>query len=387
MNILQLSKVQSHPPTSGGEVRTWKTAEKLAEIGDLWLACRSTEPLALPHGIRHVRIETPLLAKPIREDLWYALFFLSPSHPLARLTSRRIAAEVTAATEGVAFDVVVSESPQTLGAARILADRHDARLVLNKQNAYYDFLDQYLAEYPSFVRTRAVANLRAYEQRGIDAAWATVFPAESDRRAFDVGPETRTLLVPNGCEYDAIRGRGDPDAVAETLGLDPDRLTCIFVGSYDYDPNEAAARTILDDIAPEFPEIQFLLVGRNPPEVPADVSNVLAPGYVDDLPGTLAFADVALCPLPRGSGTKLKMLDYLAAGLPIVTTTVGAQGLPIVDGENALIRDTVSGMHDAIRAIAASESLREALADNAAELGREYDWDRVMDAYDDLLGS
>lgn len=383
MNILQLAKDKTYPATSGGEIRTWKTAEKLAELGDLWLACGGTERLDLPHGITHVPLSTPLLQRRVREELWYALFLLSSNHPLARLTSRRVATAVASATEGVTFDVVVSESPQTIGAAKRIADRDGARLVLNKQNAYYDFLDQYLAAYPAVVRKRAVANLRRYEQRGIDAAWATAFTGESDRDAFDTA-DARTVIVPNGCDYDSIQGRGDPEAAAAAVGLDPDRFTCIFVGSYDYDPNAAAARTIIEDIAPAFPDVQFLLVGRNPPAVPAG-GNVTAPGYVDDLPGTLAAADVALCPLPRGSGTKLKMLDYLAAGLPIVTTTVGAQGLPITDGQNALVRDTVTGMHDAIRALRASDDLRRRLADSAAELGAAYDWAELLSAYETLL--
>ena len=385
MNILQLNKSHTYPATSGGEVRTWKTSEKLAELGDLWLACPDNAGVDIPHDITLVDLQTPLLRKLVREELWYSLFLLASNHPLIRLTSRRIAAAVTEQTPGVEFDVVVSESPQTIGPARLLARRHDAKLILNKHNAYYDWLSQFLDSFPSFVQTRAVANLRAYEERTIADSWATIFPAESDRQMYDIPASTQTLIVPNGCEYEQIRGRGDPEAAAAALGLDPDRFTCIFVGSYDYDPNEAAAETIIHDIAPEFPDVQFLLVGRDPPTIPADRSNVTAPGYVDDLPGTLALADVALCPLPRGSGTKLKMLDYLAAGLPIVTTSVGAQGIPVVDGESSLIRDTVGGMNDALRALLESDSLRARLAGNAAELGVEYDWNRIMTAYDTLL--
>lgn len=385
MNILQLNKSHTYPATSGGEVRTWKTSEKLAEIGDLWLACPDNEGVDIPHDITLVPLETPLLKKHAREHLWYSLFFLAPNHPIVRLTSRTIAAAVTEQTEGVEFDVVVSESPQTIGAALRLAKRHDARCILNKHNAYYDWLDQYLDTFPSFIRTRAVANLRTYEHRTIESAWATVFPAESDRQAYDLPPETRTLLIPNGCEYDSIRGRGDPEAAAESLGLDPEKFTAIFVGSYDYEPNEDAAKTIIHDIAPEFPDVQFLLVGRAPPKIPPERDNVTAPGYVDDLPGTLSLADIALCPLPRGSGTKLKMLDYLAAGLPIVTTTVGAQGLPVVDGDSALVRDTVSGMNDAVRALLESDSLRQRLAANAADLGEQFDWNRILTAFETLL--
>jgi glycosyltransferase involved in cell wall biosynthesis len=157
----------------------------------------------------------------------------------------------------------------------------------------------------------------------------------------------------------------------------------VFVGAFDYDPNEVAANVVADELAPALPDVEFLLVGRDPPDVGGE--NVRTPGFVEDLPGVLSLADVAVCPLTMGSGTKLKMLDYLAAGLPIVTTDVGTQGLPLEDGETALVRNSWDEFASAIETVVESEERQASLAANARRLGEEYAWESLMEGYEPVV--
>ncbi|MGQ5516807.1 glycosyltransferase family 4 protein [Halococcus saccharolyticus] len=280
---------------------------------------------------------------------------------------------------------MVSEAPELVDAARRLASIHDAQLVLNKHNCYYDFLDQYLRDkhLPLPVRERAVNNLYEHEQQGISDADVIVFQSEDDRDRFDIPSATPVRVIPNGTNYEELQQEGNPDQLARDLGIPDDQQVCLFVGSFDYEPNHAAARFVIEELSPVFPEMAFLLVGRNPPRSTAP--NVYAPGYVTDLIDALRLADIALCPLPRGSGTKLKMLDYFAAGLPVVTTSVGTQGLPIRDGEHALVRDEPTAMKGAIRELARDEGWRKRLAQGGHSLGEQFAWSRLLRGYDELL--
>ncbi|WP_117592595.1 glycosyltransferase family 4 protein [Haloprofundus halophilus] len=383
LDILQLHRGPVYPPSNGEEVRIWETTKALADTGRVWLAYPDADGAEFPPGVYALDLDNPFLDyKATRIYLWNALLGLGSDTPIERLQTRLTVRTVR--RRPVDFDVVCSESPQVLGAARLLADHYDAALLLNKHNAMFDLLDQQLRSrsIPGPIRRRAVDNLRAHEQAGIDDADAVVFQSAADREAFDVPDGVRCEVVTNGTNYDDIAAGGDPEAVRRRLGVGDDRTVCLFVGACDYEPNEEAARRIVDEYAPALSDVEFVIVGRDPPKTTRE--NVYTPGFVDDLPGALAMADIALCPLTMGSGTKLKMMDYLAAGLPIVTTPVGAQGIDIVDGETALVRD-VSEFEAAIRELSSSPELAARLSANARALGRQYSWDELLSAYDDLV--
>ncbi|KTG11013.1 hypothetical protein AUR64_07550 [Haloprofundus marisrubri] len=383
LDILQLHRGPVYPPSNGEEVRIWETTKALADTGRVWLAYPDADGTEYPPGVYALDLQNPFLDyKTTRIYLWNALLGLDSDTPIERLQTQRTVRTVK--RYPVEFDVVCSESPQVLGAARELADHYGAALLLNKHNAMFDLLDQQLRSrnVPAPIRRRAVANLHAYEQAGIDDADAVVFQSADDRTQFEIPDGVRCEVITNGTNYEDIAAGGDPDAVRRQLGLREDRTVCLFVGACDYEPNEVAARRIVDEFAPALPDVEFVIVGRDPPKTARE--NVHTPGFVDDLPGALSMADVALCPLTMGSGTKLKMMDYLAAGLPIVTTPVGAQGIDIVDGETALVRD-VGQFEEAIRELDASPELAARLGENAQELGRQYSWHELLSAYDELV--
>ena len=372
-----------YPPKNGAEVRLWKTAQKLSTLGDLWVAAPPGDE-RLDGDMEPIDVTSPLFNyQPVWDELWTGLFAVSPRHPLRRPLANAMVDPV--AETGVSFDVVACEFPQVTDAATRLARSHDAKLLLNKHNADYEILDGYLRErsVPAIVRRRLVRHFRAFEANAIDAADVTVFQSEEDRKRFDVGSATDAFVIPNGCDYQRINRGGDPEAAARECGIPGEGFTCVFLGSYDYAPNRGAARLIIDDVAPAMPDVDFLLLGRNPPSVSAD--NVYAPGYVDDLAGALRLADAALCPLTTGSGTKLKMLDYFAAELPVVSTTVGTQGLAVESGQEVLVCDDVDGFVSEIDRLRASPELRRRLGESGRQIAADHSWESLMADYDAVV--
>ncbi|MFD1597919.1 glycosyltransferase family 4 protein [Halobellus rarus] len=383
MNLLQLSRVAPHPPQNGAEVRVWKTSEKLSEQGDLWLATPpGDEPI--PGDITQISLDSMLFERrPLWNELWTASFVVSKRHPLRTLLTRAAVSAVD--DHDVAFDVVVCEFPQLTDAAIRLANEHDAWLLLNKHNADYRILDGFLRErsVPKPIRRRAVENFLSLERRGIAHADAVVFQSQDDADRFEDAPAESTFVVPNGCDFESIRAGGDSEALRRAWDIDPEAFVCVFLGSYDYSPNRRAAEAITDEIAPALPDVEFVLIGRNPPTT--DGENVHAPGYVDDLAGALEMADVALCPLFSGSGTKLKLLDYFAAGLPVVTTPVGVEGLPVEDGKDALVSETVEGIIADVDRLRASDDLRAELSEAGRDIAADHSWESLMAEYDEIL--
>lgn len=382
LDVLHLHRESVYPPSDGGEVRAWKTAERLTNAGTVWFAQPGANNYVYDNGVRTIDLGNPYLrTKLTRIYLWNGLLAVD-----ARGWFDKHQADKTVQTlvqHPESFDLVVCESPQMIRASQELADHFDAKLLVNFHNAMFELLDQQLRSrsIPGFLRKRAVEELRQLEQSAIYAADAVVFQSDDDIAAYDCPADTIVEVIPNGCDYDDIAEGGDPEQVSEKLSIG-DNTTCVFVGAYDYEPNRVAAHVICDDIAPELPGIDFVLAGRNPPT--STPTNVETPGFVDDLPGLLAAADIALCPLTMGSGTKLKMMDYLAAGLPIVTTETGTQGIGIDDGVHALVREP-SAFCNAIRDLEQSPTRRQQLGENAQQLGRQYAWDNLLEGYDDIL--
>ena len=150
-------------------------------------------------------------------------------------------------------------------------------------------------------------------------------------RVFDL-PPGKFRVVPNGAFTDRLKGSESGDRLAQrsALGLPADQPVAVFMGSM-YGPNADAARYIADVLAPACPDIFFLLVG-GVGEVLADRPmrrNLLATGVVDDArrDALLLAADVALNPMHAGSGTNIKMFDYMSAALPVLSTEIGARGI------------------------------------------------------------
>lgn len=169
---------------------------------------------------------------------------------------------------------------------------------------------------------------------------------------FGVDPGA-TVLVPNGCDCSAIPFT-PLDARAErqrTLGIEG--TTALFVGSW-HEPNLVAARAVLEAAA-ALPAVRFLLVGSAGrafahEQLPANV-DITGPVHEAFLREVLGLADVALNPMRSGSGTNLKMLQYAAAGVPLISSATGARGLGFEPGEHYLECDP-DELADAIEAIA-----------------------------------
>jgi glycosyltransferase involved in cell wall biosynthesis len=256
-------------------------------------------------------------------------------------------------------------------------------LLTNKHNAMFPIVRDHVNKFPHYLQERLVRNLQKFEQKSINLSDYVVFQSREDIKKFDIPQKTKSYVIPNGTDYKTIEAGGDPEQFRRELNIDKDSIVVIFVGSYDYSPNYEAAIQIRDHFAPQFSDIQFILAGRNPPKT--NQHNIHTPGFVEDLPGLLNLADIALVPLKTGAGTKLKMLDFLAAGLPIVTTSVGIQGIDVVDGESVIVEDDIRGMINSIDYLASSPKTRERFSREAKIVGKRYSWEKLLSKYENII--
>jgi glycosyltransferase involved in cell wall biosynthesis len=179
-------------------------------------------------------------------------------------------------------------------------------------------------------------------------------------------------IIPNGVDVTHYQ----PDFASEV----PAHL--IYIGSMDWYPNEDAVAFFADEVLPRIqetvPDVAFSIVGGNPSarvQKLAERERVVVTGRVPEIKPYFAEATVFVVPLRIGSGTRLKILEALAMGKAIVSTTVGAEGLDLRDGEEILIADEPTAFADAVIRLLTDSELRRRVGENGrARVERDYDW-------------
>lgn len=164
----------------------------------------------------------------------------------------------------------------------------------------------------------------------------------------------------------------------------------VFSANFGYHPNISAVRFFREAIWPRlaarWPGLRWRLVGKNRECVARFTSGdprIEATGPVEDAVAEIARARVAVAPLLAGSGTRLKILEAWAAGVPVVSTVLGAEGLPVRDGEHLLLADDPSQFCEAVTALLASAPLRRRLGDAGRRLfEREFTWEAAWSRLD-----
>ena len=184
--------------------------------------------------------------------------------------------------------------------------------------------------------------------------------------------ENAIEIIPNGVDITHYR----PDFTTEV----PAHL--IYIGSMDWYPNEDAVAFFADEVLPRIqekvPNVAFSIVGGNPSarvQKLAERDGVIVTGRVPEIKPYFAEATVFVVPLRIGSGTRLKILEALAMGKAIVSTTVGAEGLDLKDGAEIFIADEPTAFADAVTRLLTDAQLRRRIGENGrSRVEQDYDW-------------
>jgi len=198
----------------------------------------------------------------------------------------------------------------------------------------------------------------------------------------------------SGCDNAVVIANGAevPDGVrTDRRDLAGDHPTMLFVGALAYEPNGEAVdwfvREVLPLVRERRPDAVVRIVGRGVERVQwvADVPGVELVGPVESIRPELDRADVSIVPIRMGGGTRLKVLEAMAHHIPMVTTTVGCEGIDLVDGVHAIFADDARSFADGCLRLLSDKELRQKYADDAADLFRaRYTWDSIDRSLADL---
>jgi glycosyltransferase involved in cell wall biosynthesis len=166
-----------------------------------------------------------------------------------------------------------------------------------------------------------------------------------------------------------------------------------FLGSMDWMPNVECVQHFTRDILPRIrqrhPDCRFRIIGRDPSpavrRLAAETPGIEITGTVEDVRPHLDSATLLVVPLRSGGGTRIKIFEAMAQGLPVVSTAIGAEGLPVEDGRDILIADTPDDFADAVIRLLESPALARELAEKArAKLVADHSWTSVAARFIEL---
>ena len=196
------------------------------------------------------------------------------------------------------------------------------------------------------------------------------------------GNKAKVEVVPNGVDTEYFS-----DMIASSLPLGTPRNdesnSLVFTGSMDWLPNSEAvlyfAREILPLIWEKNPKIKFYVVGRDPSKEVQALgkvdSRIVVTGLVPDVRPYMALAKVFVVPIRVGGGTRLKILEAMSMGIPVVSTTVGAEGIAYTNGKDIILSDLPDEFSKSVLMLLNNTEKRNLLADAARKLVCEkYDW-------------
>lgn len=197
----------------------------------------------------------------------------------------------------------------------------------------------------------------------------------------DIAPETTVAVYPNALPFIVPAPRSD-------------RLEIIFSGNLEYAPNIQAVkffhRAVWPALQSRWPGLKWKILSRNAGafrHLPAHDPQIEITGFVKDAVAVIAQSQVAVVPLFAGSGTRIKILEAWAAGTPVVSTTIGAEGLEFHEREHLVIADDSDSFTAAVSELLALPVNRERIGAAGRRLYEErYTWESAWQALDTVLG-
>ncbi|MDB5058218.1 MAG: glycosyl transferase group 1 [Chloroflexi bacterium] len=347
-------------------------------IGPLQAICRHVELVpTVAHSTWHRR-HRQLMAMLSKHSLLYWTHYA----PDARRCMERMLADnkydvVILEHAFMGYYRVLSQVPVVLdqhnveSTLMLSASRHERTLIRRLYNAleYRKFLpeEQQICRSTNLILTTSLPDRRLIER------WGDTAPVK---------------VIPNGVDSTHFAPASFAHRAVNEFGV-------VFTGTMHYAPNAEAMLFFCKDIWPrilaQVPSATLRIVGGNPP--PAirrlgQVPGVEVVGYVEDLRPYIAEAAISIAPLHMGSGTRLKILEAMAMGRAVVSTTVGCEGLEVEDGKHLLVADEPSAFADQVVALLRNPTRRADIGLEARRLIEDrYDWSAIGMDLDHALRS
>ncbi|MGN6813789.1 MAG: glycosyltransferase family 4 protein [Thermomicrobiales bacterium] len=386
MRVLMLTQVAPNPPDAGPKVKTHYVLRTLAREHEVELLTFARDEAEAEHARRLApwcaRVTIVPLRRRRQREPYYLARGWATGTPFLVARDARVAFTQALASRLASGEIAAVHADQlTMAQYLPLARAAGAWTVFDAHNAVWDLVRDLARRQPTPVHRLAAELewrlLRRFEGAACRSSTLTLTVAPRDRALLTeaAGQPIHAATIPIGVEAEEVT----------PVATDPAATSLLSVATMHYPPNAEALRWFRDTVWPRVraahPAARVDVVGPRPP---ADLAQWAQAderagvhGYVPDLAALYHAAAVFIVPLRSGSGVRVKILEAMARGIPVVSTTIGAAGLDLHDGQHLLIADTPGAFAEAVLTLLRDPARRTALAQAArARVLELYDWRR-----------
>jgi sugar transferase (PEP-CTERM/EpsH1 system associated) len=369
MKILFLTSRMPYPPHRGDKLHIWNLLKPLSRRHEIILLTfvRNRQEAEWITKVREVCSEVYAVRLPVWKSLVNCLLAIPRNEPfqVAYYRSRRMDMLVQEQIEKTKPDVIHTH---LIRMAQYTTEEKGIPVVLDLTDAVSLYLTRFreVRKNPIAKWLLGVELQRMSRYESIIGTFDRgLVCSNADRRfLLDRYPDLSLSTVPNGVDLEAFSTNG-------SACVEPFRI--IFTGNMTYFPNADGAAYLVREILPKIkrivPQVKLYLVGQNPPASVQALAgeNVVVTGFVEDIRMEYLKSMVAVSPIRFGAGTQYKVLEPLTLGVPVVSSSIGLEGLGLSVGTDILVADDAQGFATAVVRLLTDESLRSAMASRASE--------------------
>lgn len=377
MRILFLSRWFPHPPSNGSKLRIYNLIKGLSKNHEVTLLS-FTESIVDTAEMKKFCPEVKVVPwtdfDPTRWKARLGIFRLEP-RSIVDTFSSEMAEAITETLRADKYDLVIASQLQM--AAYAPRFRHIPSIFEEFEIGL--FHDRAFSSDGTKLRLRYALTwfkLRLYLSRILNTFRACTVASKREAELLQANfPAYRKPIsvIPNGVDLDEYRNFAPPKK----------DNTLVFTGSFRYRANYEAMLWFVEKVFPlilqHLPDTRLFITGDHQNLPLPSQKNITLTGHVDNLKTLVASANVSIAPLLSGGGTRLKILEAMALGTPVVATSKGAEGLEVIAGEHLLLADTPADFAECVIRLLADGQSNRGLAKNAFQLVQEkYNWDTMI---------
>ncbi len=398
MRILFLTQVLPYPPDAGPRIKTWHVLRYLAERGDEIVLASFVRPEEQKHLPVLQELCTEVYPIPTRRSrIKDALYFVK-----SLFTGRPFLVErddipamrklINQLLKDQEFELIHADQiSMAQFAGQPQPGSHTPRRIFDAHNATWVLLERVAEGLPWYARgivQMEARRMKRYEGQLIQSFDQTLAVTEIDRQALLQAAENHTVSPHQEInKLQVIPIAVDTQQLAP-VQRKPDSFNILTLGTLHYPPNADGIRWFMREVFPLVqsfvPEATLTVVGKNPPKdffqfAEAAAGKITITGYVPELEPYLQKAALTVVPVLAGGGMRVRILEAFSRAMPVVTTTIGLEGIDAQPGKDVLVADQAKDFAQAVIQLLNDPTLQEQLAQNGRDLAiQHYDWQVVF---------
>jgi len=384
MKILIISNTFPYPPDTGEKIRNFNLIKHLSQNNHISLIllvnsfCK--KEFLQEVGKYCSSVETVLLKRCSKlEHLPGIVGYLISGKPIASkfVFSKEMVRKIIQKILSEKFDIIQIEHSIMAPYINAIPKNNRSKKVLTFHNiGFVQFRRMFKIEKNIYKKTRFLLNwfpMKRWELKIAENFDLCITMSDIDKKfLINFNPKLDISVVPNGIDTKKC----------SILPTDSSNNNILFIGKMEYEPNVDAVlffyKEIFQIIKKQILNAKFFIVGSNPPKKIMRLGkdkNVIVKGYVDCINPYYENCALSIVPLRAGGGTRLKILEAMALGRPVVSTSIGAEGLEVEDGKNIMIADNTEEFAEKVMMLLRNKDKYKKIVENARRLVE--DWEKI----------